>query len=58
MLGEVNREEQVGIKYRYDQRTVQVIIVIPSEWLPTNFASAKFEKGSFESFDEEACQAK
>ena len=33
MLGEVIREEQVGVKYRCDQRTGQEIIVIPSEWL-------------------------
>ena len=33
MLGEVNREEQVGINYRYDQRTGLEIIVIPSELL-------------------------
>ena len=31
LLGEVNREEQLGIKYQYDQRTGQEIIVIPSE---------------------------
>ena len=44
MLGEVNGEEQVGIKYRYDQRTGQQIIVIPSEWLETNVASTDFKK--------------
>ena len=54
MLGEVNREEQIGIKYRYDQRTGQEIIVIPSEWLETNVASTDFKKESIESFDEEA----
>ena len=54
MLGEVNGEEQVGIKYRYDQRTGQEIIVIPSEWLETNVASTDFKKESTESFDEEA----
>ena len=31
MLGEVNREVQLRIKYRYDQITGQVKIVIPSE---------------------------
>ena len=50
MLG----EEQVGIKYRYDERTGQEIIVIPSEWLETNVASTDFKKESIESFDEEA----
>ena len=54
MLGEVNGEEQVGIKYRYDQRTGQEIIVIPSEWIETNVASTDFKKESIESFDEEA----
>ena len=44
MLGEVNREEQAAIKYRYDQGTGQEIIVIPSEWLEKNFASTVFEK--------------
>ena len=58
MLGEENREEDVGIKYRNDQRTGQKIIVIPSEWLETNIASTEFEKESFESFDEEACRGK
>ena len=53
MLGEVNREEQIGIKYRYDQRTGQEIIVIPIEWLQTNVASTDFKKESIESFDEE-----
>ena len=33
MSGEENREEQLGIKYRYDQRTGEEKIVIPSEWL-------------------------
>ena len=51
-------EEQVGIKYRYDQRTGQEIIVIPSEWLETNIASTDFKKESFECFDEEACRGK
>ena len=50
MLG----EEQVGIKYRYDERTGQEIIVIPSEWLETNVASTDFKKESLECFDEEA----
>ena len=54
MLGEVNGEEQVGIKYRYDQRTGQEIIVIPSEWLEANVASTGFKKESIERFDEEA----
>ena len=54
MLGEVNEEEQVGIKYQYDQRTGQEIIVIPSEWLETNFASTDSKKESTKSFDEEA----
>ena len=58
MLGEVSREEQVGIKYRYDQRTGQEIIVIPSEWLETNIVSTEFEKESFRSFDEELCRGK
>ena len=56
ILGEVNSEEKVGIKYRYDQRNGQEIFVIPSEWLETNFASTEFEKESFENFDEEACR--
>ena len=43
-MGEVNREEQVGIKYRYDRRTGQEKIVIPSEWLQTNNASTEFER--------------
>ena len=51
MLG----EEQVGIKYRYDERTGQEIIVIPSEWLETNIASTEFEE---ETFDAEACRGK
>ena len=54
MLG----EEQVGIKYRYNQRTRQEIIVIPSEWLETNIASTEFEEETFETFDEEACRGK
>ena len=54
MLGEVNGEEQKGIKYRYDQRIGQEIIVIPSERLETNVASTDFKKESIESFDEEA----
>ena len=54
ILGEVNGEEQVDIKYRYDQRTGQEIIVIPSEWLEANVASTDFKKESFGSFDEEA----
>ena len=58
MLGEVSREEDVGIKYRNDQKTGQKITVIPSEWLETNIASTEFEKESFESFDEEACRGK
>ena len=48
--------EQVGIKYRYDEKTGQEIIVIPSEWLETNVASTDFKKESIESFDEEACR--
>ena len=56
MLGEVNREEKVGIKYRYDQRTEQEIIVIPNEWLEINIASKEFGKESFECFDERACR--
>ena len=51
-------EEQVGIKYRYDERTGQEIIVIPSEWLETNIASTEFEEETFESFDAEACRGK
>ena len=43
MLG-VNREEQVGVKYRYDQRTGQEVIVIPSDWLETNIASTEFKR--------------
>ena len=58
MLEQVNREEQLGIKYRYDQRTGQEILVIPSDWLETNIASTEFEKKSFESFYEEACRGK
>ena len=54
MLG----EEQVGIKYRYDERTGQEIIVIPSEWLKTNIASTEFEDETFESFDAETCRGK
>ena len=54
MLG----EEQIGIKYRYDQRIGHEIIVIPSEWLETNVASTDFKKESFECFDEEACRGK
>ena len=50
--------EQVGIKYRYDERTGQEITVIPSEWLETNIASTEFEEDTFESFDEEACRGK
>ena len=46
MLGEVNGEEQIGIKYRYDQRTGQEIIVIPIEWLETNVASTDLKKES------------
>ena len=56
MLGEVNREEQVDIKYRYDQRNGQEIIVIPNEWLETIIASKKFGKESIENFDEGACR--
>ena len=52
MLGELNREEQVGIKYRYDQRTRKELILIPREWIETNIASTGFEKQSIESFDE------
>ena len=42
MLGEENRQEQVGIRYRHVQRTGQEINVIPSESLETNIASKKF----------------
>ena len=56
MLGEVNGEEQISIKYRYDQRKGQEIIVIPNEWLETNVASTDFKKESIENFDEEARQ--
>ena len=52
------REEQVGIKCRYDERTGQEIIVIPGEWLETNVASTDFKKESFECFDEKACRGK
>ena len=41
LLGEVNREEQVGAKYQYNQIR-QEIIVIPSEWFETNIVSAMF----------------
>ena len=58
MLGEVNGEEQKGIKYRYDERTGQEIIVIPSEWLETNIASTEFEEETFASFDAEVCRGK
>ena len=58
MLGEVNREEQVVVSYRYDQRTGQEIIVIPSERIETHFTSTVFEKESFKKFDEEACRGK
>ena len=58
MLGEVNREVQVGIKYRYDQRTGQETIVIPSERLETNIVSTEFEKKSFKLFGEEVCRRK
>ena len=47
MLGEVDKEEQVGIKYRYDQRTGQEIIAILREWLETKIASTEFEQESF-----------
>ena len=57
MLGEVNKEEQVDVNYRYDQRTGKEIIVIPSEWLATNVASTEFETESFKSV-EEACRGK
>ena len=49
ILGEVNREEKVGIKYWYDHRTGQEIIVSPCEWLDTNLASIEFQKESFKS---------
>ena len=58
MLGEVNREEQVGIKYRYNQRTGQEVIVIPGEWLKENITSTEFETESSKCFDEEACRGK
>ena len=54
MLG----EEQVGINYRYDERTEQEIIVIASAWLETNIAFTDIEEETFESFDEEACRGK
>ena len=47
LMGELNGEEQVAITYRYDQRTGQEIIVIPSEWLEEKFISTKFGKKSF-----------
>ena len=52
MLGELNREEQVGIKYRYDQRTRKELILIPRGWIETNISSTEFEKQSIENFDE------
>ena len=58
ILGEVNREEQAGVRYQYDQRTGQEIIVIPSERLETHFASTDFEKESFKKFDEKICRGK
>ena len=58
MLGDAIREEQLGIKYRSDQRTGQRIIEIPSEWSETNIASTEFEKESFESYNGEACWRK
>ena len=58
MLGEVNRVEQVGNKYWYDQKTGQEIIAIPCEWLKTNIASTKFEQESLRSFDKEVCRGK
>ena len=57
-MGEVNREEQVGIKFRYNERTRQEKIVLPSEWQDTNIASTGFEKDSFNSCDEETCRGK
>ena len=58
LFGEVNMEEQVGLKYRYDQCSGQEIIVIPREALQTNNASTTIEKESSKSFDEEACRGK
>ena len=58
MFGQVNREVQVGFKYRYDERTGQEINVIPSEWLETSNASTEFEKESFKKFDDEAYRGK
>ena len=58
MLGEVNREEQVGIKYRYDQGTGREIILIPSKWLETTVVSIDFARESIKNFDEEACRGK
>ena len=58
MLGEVNREEQVGFNYRCDQRTGQEPIVIPSEGLEPKNASTEFEKELIEGFDEKVCEGK
>ena len=44
MLGEENRQEQVGIRYLHDQRSGQEINANPSKWLETNIASTEFEK--------------
>ena len=46
MLGKVKTEQQVGTKYRCDQKTGQEKIVIPSEWLKTNLASTESSKRS------------
>ena len=58
MLGEVNREKQVGFMYRKDQRTKQEIILITGEWLEKNIASKEFEKWSFKNFIKGACRGK
>ena len=56
--GKVKKEQQIGIKYRYDQKTGQEKIVIPSDGLRTNIFSTESKKKSFENFDEEACRGK
>ena len=58
LMGEVNREEQVGIRYRLDQRTGQETIVIPIEWLEAKIVSTDFEKDSFEGFVKETGRGK
>ena len=44
MLGEINGEEKVGMKYRVDEKARQEGVVLPIDWLKTNGSWSNFER--------------